>query len=371
MQDLQSLVKSIRQTRGFAQTQLATAVGLTRQALGAIESGRYIPNTAVALRLARALGCRVEDLWVGTADQPTVPVAVVGGAPPGTRVSLARVRQRVIAYPLSGDRVVEEGFAPADGQLLAEGASARLHDRDGDLDASALLLGCDPAFRLLTHHLARSGRRLIWRSAASTAALTALAAGETHLAGTHLTRIDGEPADLGPAEAALKATGGSIVTFARWEQGLMVAPGNPHDLRSVADLADPRLRIINREIGSGSRRLLDDLLGQAGMPGTAVRGYERLARSHLDAARRVAVGEADVALGLRAAALACGLDFVPLIQVRCDLAVPTDLDEHPVVAAVLDALQSAALRADLASLPGYESGDTGTVVTAVPLVGKN
>ena len=88
-------------------------------------------------------------------------------------------------------------------------------------------------------------------------------------------------------------------------------------------------------------------------------------------ARGIAAGEADAAIGLRAAALACGLAFVPLIQVRCDLAVPADLAGHPVVSAVLDALQSAALRADLASLPGYESGNTGTVVTQVPLIGKN
>jgi len=361
------MVKSVRQARGMAQTQLAAAVGLTRQALGAIESGRYTPNTTVALRLARILSCRVEDLWVDAAPTTTVAVAVMGEAEPGTRLSLSRVRQRIVAYPLSGERVVEEGFAPADGQLTGDGGnSARLHDNGSELDASAMLLGCDPAFRLLAVHLGRAGRRLIWRSAASTAALTALANGETHIAGTHLTGLQGEPTDLGPAQEALRATGGSIITFARWEQGLMVAAGNPHDLRGVADLADPRLRLINREIGSGSRRLLDELLQRAGMSANAVRGYERIARSHLDAARRVASGEADAAIGLRAAAHACDLAFVPLMQVRCDLAVPADFADHPVVAAVMDALQSAALRADLASLPGYETGETGTTVATVP-----
>lgn len=359
------MVRSMRQTRGLAQSQLAATVGLTRQALGAIESGRYVPNTSVALRLARALNCRVEELWIDAAPATTVPVSVMGEAEAGARLSLARVRQRIVAYPLSGDRVIEEGFAPAEGQLVdGGGAVARLHD-SGSIDASAMLLGCDPAFRLLAVHLGRAGRRLIWRSAASTAALSALANGEAHLAGTHLTGLQGEPADLGPAHEALRSTGGSIVNFARWEQGLMVAAGNPHNLRSVADLADPRLRLINRELGSGSRRLLDDLLQRAGMAANAIRGYERLARSHLDAARRVAAGEADAAIGLRAAAHACGLAFVPLIQVRCDLAVPADFVDHPVVEAVMDALQSAALRADLASLPGYETTETGTTVATV------
>lgn len=366
---LQVMVRQMRQSRGMAQTQLAAAVGLTRQALGAIESGRYTPNTAVAIRLARILGCRVEDLWVDATPPATVPVAVVGNAGPGTRLALSRVRQRIVAYPLSGERVVEEGFAPADGQMAGDGGtSARLHGSGDELDASALLLGCDPAFRLLAAHLGRAGRRLIWRSAASTAALEALASGETHIAGTHLMGLQGEPTDLGPAQAALHSTGGTIVTFARWEQGLMVAAGNPHGLRGVADLADPRLRLINREIGSGSRRLLDDLLQRAGMAADAVRGYERIARSHLDAARRVASGEADAAIGLRAAAHACDLAFVPLMQVRCDLAVPADLADHPVVGGVMDALQSSALRADLASLPGYESRETGTTVATIPSV---
>lgn len=362
------MIRDIRQSRGLSQVQLAAAIGLTRQAMGAIESGRYVPNTAVALRLARILACRVEELWIDTTPATTVPVAVVGEAEAGARLALAQVRGRVIAYPLSGERVIEEGFAPADGRLVAGDApSARLHDQGGDIAAGAVLLGCDPAFRLLCAHLGRAGRRLAWRSAASSAALTALARGEAHLAGTHLTSLDGAEADLAPAREALRATGGDIVAFARWEQGLMLAPGNPHDLRGVADLADPRVRIVNREVGSGSRRLLDDLLARAGVPSGSLRGYERLARSHLDAARTVAAGDADAAIGLRAAAHACGLAFVPLIQVRCDLAVPADLAGHSVVAAALDALQSAALRADLASLPGYETADTGRVIASVTL----
>jgi molybdate-binding protein/DNA-binding XRE family transcriptional regulator len=362
-------LKKIRTAKGVPQTTLASQAGLTRQALGAIESGRYVPNTAVALTLARLLGCRVEDLFSDDAELASTAITLIqnatGGA--GTRVAVASIRQRLIGFPLDGGCALDEGFAPGDG-VLDDPGQVRLHVAPERMERTALLLGCDPAFPLLGAAVARSGAaaHLSCRFASSSAALDALGRGEAHLAGTHLHCLDQEDGDLSPAHAALAATGGTVATFAAWEQGLMVAPGNPKGLRSVADLADPRVMIVNRDQGSGSRRLLDDLLARAGIPDSAVRGYHQTARSHLDAARRIAAGLADAAIGLRAVAAANHLDFVPLRAVRCDLAIPADLRDHPAVIAVLDVLSSRALRADLAALPGYDTTHTGTVIATVP-----
>ncbi|MER3449618.1 MAG: XRE family transcriptional regulator, partial [Chloroflexota bacterium] len=92
---LVSCVRAVRLARGISQAELARRAGITRQALSAVEAGHYLPNTAVALRLARALGCRVEDLFVLADAVPASAVEMADSAGPGpTRLLLASVRGR-------------------------------------------------------------------------------------------------------------------------------------------------------------------------------------------------------------------------------------------------------------------------------------
>jgi len=146
------------------------------------------------------------------------------------------------------------------------------------------------------------------------------------------------------------------------EEGLMVAPGNPHHIRSVADLANPAVRLVNREPGAALRGLLDDGLQRLGILPARVNGYDILVAGHVEGAQAVAMGRADAALGLRAVARAWGLDFVPLETVRCDLVIPEDLIGQPSVAIVLDTLNSLAMRRELAALDGYQAACSGTVI---------
>ncbi len=148
-----------------------------------------------------------------------------------------------------------------------------------------------------------------------------------------------------------------VVTLAHRVQGLMVAPGNPKGVRSLTDLSRPDLRFVNRNGGSGTRIWLDAHLAALGIPREAVRGYETTVATHTAAAHAVAAGQADVALGLEAAARAAGLDFIPLFEERFDLVVPREETDtlHP----LLDALQTASWRRLLASLPGYHPAHTG------------
>ena len=127
------------------------------------------------------------------------------------------------------------------------------------------------------------------------------------------------------------------------------------------------MRTINREIGAGSRALLDDLLAQAAVPPEVVSGYGRAVRTHLAVARAVADGVADVGIGLEAVARAYDLDFLPLATVHFDLIIPRDQLAHPVVAILLEHLQSRSLRADLRALPGYDVDLLGTVIADIPL----
>jgi molybdate-binding protein len=308
----------------------------------------------------------VEDIFtLDAAPFSGEQLHVVG--PPGAeeqRLAAGFVRDRLVAYPLTGDRAVREGLIVPD--AVQTEAGTEIVSSNERLGRTAILLGCDPSLGILGSHLgARSGLRLLWLPISSTAALQAVRDGEAHVAGTHLPDPGSNDFNHAAAEEALAATGGIVVTFAAWEQGLAVAPGNPKGIREIADLARPDVWFVNREAGSGSRALLDGLLAGIGIPAGSVKGYDSRAEGHFAVARAVRGGQADAGVCLRAVAHALGLDFVPLEQVRFDLVIPRDHLGHPTVAAALDLLTGRDVRHALRSLPGYEVSETGNVVATI------
>jgi len=357
-------LKAIRQKKELTQSELGNRVGVQRQAVYDMESGRYLPNTSVALRLARVLDCRVEDLFEEEMPASCLPVRLIEPADADARIGVVRVRGRLVGYPLDWRFPMGDGFQAAGGLLGPEGKTVRLLQPESSLSETALLLGCDPAFPILSAHVARASgdARLHRLFASSHRALELLAAGSAHMAGTHLHNTGPEEANTVLARNALGRGGGLVIAFSLFEEGLMVAPGNPLGIRSVADMAGVEMRLVNREPGAALRVLLDDCLDRSGTPTHAVRGYDALVKSHAEGALRVTYGAADAALGLRAVAKVHGLDFIPMSSVRCDLVVPGDLRDHPVVKTALDVLQSKAFRTELAALPGYETSRTGDVI---------
>jgi molybdate-binding protein len=338
--------------------------------VNAIEAGRYVPNTAVALRLARALGCPVEELFrLDDALVERQVQAVVPATSTSTRAVLVNLGGRLVAHPLVAEHAIQEGFASADAVLFPSKApaTARLLVPQERVERTALVLGCDPSLRVLSDHLARrsSDARLTWLSASSRQSLNAVARGEAHLAGSHLRDSDGGY-NLAHAREALGLTGGLVITLASWEQGFVVAPGNPKAVRTITDLARPDVRLVNREPGAGCRQFLDELLSQEGIPKGSVPGYSREVPGHLAVARAVSTNAADVGIALRAAAEVYGLAFVPLAHVRFDLVIPRTVLGHPAVSMLLELLQGRALREELAALPGYEVTQTGEVAADIP-----
>jgi molybdate-binding protein len=153
----------------------------------------------------------------------------------------------------------------------------------------------------------------------------------------------------------------AVVTFARWEEGFVIAPGNPKGVRRIEDLSRKNVRIMNREPGSGSRGLLDTLLHDAGMKPQNVAGYQRMAFGHLSASHAVLVGEADCCIATRSAAQTFGLDFVPLRSEQYDFVLHRETLRMAAAEALFDALQRAALRRKLETLAGYDTSQTGVV----------
>jgi putative molybdopterin biosynthesis protein len=358
-------VKEYRLARGWSQEELAEKVEVRRQAIYDIESGRYLPNTAIALRLARIFGFRVEDLFVEQEIPETQPVHVINGeAAPSTRLVLGRVRDRLIGLPLKGPESIPFGLRSADGWLNPDKKSAFILTPSDRLEKTIILMGCDPAFEILGQHVSRLApdSRVCCRFASSHNALNHLAQGMTHVAGTHLHNTGKSESNVVMAGQKLFGARGRVLGFSLLEEGLMVAAGNPLGIRTVADLGQPKVRFVNREPGAALRVLLDDHLQRNRIDADAINGYHKEVGSHREGAYRIACDVADAALGLRAIAEAYGLGFVPIAAARCDLVIPGDLDTHPTIRILLDVLQSAALRREIDSLPGYDGSVTGKMI---------
>jgi putative molybdopterin biosynthesis protein len=152
----------------------------------------------------------------------------------------------------------------------------------------------------------------------------------------------------------------TLVTLAHRTQGWIFAPGNPRGFRGAVDLLQPGIRFVNRNPGSGTRLWLDGELQRLGIPAEAVPGYERFVKTHTEAAACIQRGEADVALGLEAAALQAGLGFLPLFSERYDLVLPRQY--LPSLAPVLNAVQGADFRRGVRGLRGYDTAHSGEEV---------
>jgi len=223
-----------------------------------------VPKTQVPLLRAKVLGCGVEDFFsivLSSGDRAVTLVEEIG--PSGPRVSLVKVRDQLIAYPLDDKWISSEGFQSADGLLQDDCRCVRLLLSEEALGKKALLLGCDPAFAILSSHVSRSlgDERLQCRFSQSTGALKALSSGYAHLAGTHLHNTSDTESNLDLARATLGEMKAKVIAFSSFEEGLMVGPGNPHGIRAIGDLAGG-IRFANREPGASLRVLLDGHLSR-------------------------------------------------------------------------------------------------------------
>jgi putative molybdopterin biosynthesis protein len=151
-----------------------------------------------------------------------------------------------------------------------------------------------------------------------------------------------------------------IVTLAYRTQGLMLARGNPDGVKKIADLARPSIRFMNRNPGSGTRLWFDAELRRLHIPAEKINGYEKVVRTHSEAARLVADHKADAALGLQAAAHQYHLDFIPLFEERYDLVLPLEQEKN--LSPLLDYIQTLDFRNSLTLLTGYNTTHSGEQV---------
>ncbi|HEV2472551.1 MAG TPA: substrate-binding domain-containing protein, partial [Chthonomonadales bacterium] len=206
----------------------------------------------------------------------------------------------------------------------------------------------------------RPGLRVRWSHANSSQAIDMLACGQVHAAGIHISATSMPDANAQFVKGAIPGRAISLVHLGVWEEGLAVTAGNPKGIRRVGDVAAQGLKLVNRELGAGARRLLDELLEEDGIPGEAVTGYGFVVNSHREAVSEVAAGNADAGMTVRSMAQAFGLDFVPLRSVSYDLAFMEEYLRLDPVRRLLSTLEHRWVRAQLSLLGAYDISDTGS-----------
>lgn len=217
----------------------------------------------------------------------------------------------------------------------------------------------DLAFELLGEMLAPGVFASI-EYVGSLGGLIALARGEADLAGSHLWDSPTDSYNLPFISRLLPGRRVAVLTLAHRALGLITRPGNPQGLITLADLARPGVRFVNRQAGSGTRVWLDAHLHQIGVEPEALSGYEREAPTHLAVARAVHDGDADAGLGIAAAAHAYGLGFAPLVTERYDLVLPEEAWTTRPARVVREMVRSPAFATAVTDLGGYDTSHTGT-----------
>ena len=373
--EIENRLREKRQAAALSQKQLADLAGITRQAVSALESDQYSPATSVALQLARALHCSVEDLFSIKEGGEIIEGELLGALPKEHRPARAQVTQighRVWVRLLDGHGELASLSATADGLIVEANRETDrvkvklLKDREV-VRRKIVVGGCDPAMFLAAEHVRKHDQNnLVPCVMGSSMALAALKRGEVHVAGIHLADEHQGAWELPNLKASVGDMECIVVTFAHWEEGFIVRQGNPKKIRVISDIAKPTVRIVNREKGSGARRLIDKQLKANGIKSNRVKGYPDEVLSHLDIASRIKAGLADAGIGIRSVASICGLDFVPLQRERYDLVIPKDYYESlSGLRVLLDTIVGKRFRAELEALGGYDTGDTGKVVSRV------
>jgi putative molybdopterin biosynthesis protein len=221
----------------------------------------------------------------------------------------------------------------------------------------------DPSLGIL-HDLYRAQTQsssFFMTTVGSSGGLAAIRGGVADFATAHLL----EPARTGTDDLAaqgLLPSGTVVVELFYRELGLLVPPGNPKGIKSLRDLARPKIRIINRQPGSGTRIYLDQELSRARLNIKKISGYDTVVSTHLEVGLWVLRGGADVGLATRTTSQLLGLDFIPLTRERFDMLVPKDRFFVRGIQVLLGIVGSREFRERVDTLGGYDVTESGRII---------
>jgi excisionase family DNA binding protein len=209
----------------------------------------------------------------------------------------------------------------------------------------------DTAISLFNTH--QADQIAVFANLGSMGGLTALRRKRCHIASSHLLQEDESEYNFDFAFKELDQMP-AIVNFCRREQGILVSKGNPKSITSVADLAKPGIKIVNRSLSTGTRLLLDRELKKAGISGEKIEGYSYEVSRHLDVGLEVLSGRADAGPGIRAVAGLLDMDFISLRWERFDLMISKERFFDEGIQRFLGLLHEKEFRETATRLDGYD-----------------
>lgn len=291
------------------------------------------------------------------------------------RVILGRVQGKLVAMPLQRGAGVLTSLTRADGLLqipqelegleLGQQVQVRLLRPKEQLDHTLIMIGShDNTIDVLANELKCRDSRIHLSSSnvGSLGGLMAVRRGQAHFAGSHLLDTSSGDYNYSYIENYLQGTPVRLVQLAKRQQGLLLRPGNPNNIRGIEDLLRSDVRYINRQNGSGTRILFDYALRQSGVAADAIAGYDQEEFTHMAVAVSILSGRADAGMAIYASAKALGLDFIPVAEERYDLVIAEAGWQDPKIQLVLDIIRSQTFRKMVTELGGYEVSASGTLM---------
>lgn len=291
------------------------------------------------------------------------------------RVRMGEVGGKLTASPLSRGAGVVSSFMKADGILevpqgtegyeAGEEVQVRLLSTPEKLQNTLVVIGShDPLLDEVADMMHRADPTVFMSSShvGSMGGIMALRRGEAHAGGCHLLDTETGVYNLSFLKKYFPNGGIRLVRCVGRQQGLMLAKGNPLDIKGFADIAKNGVRYVNRQKGSGTRVLMDYLCEQYAVNVSDIYGYEREELTHTSVAAQIANGSADAGMGIYSAAQLYDLDFLPICIEEYDLIIPDHAWETPVVQQLIATLKSPAFREKMLAMGGYTVDHPGEII---------
>ena len=291
------------------------------------------------------------------------------------RVRMGYVGGKLMASPLSRGSGVVSSFMKADGIVEVpqglEGYEAgsevdvRLLCEEEKLKNTVVVIGShDPLLDELGDmlHVANNDVYMSSSHVGSMGGIMALRRGEAHAAGCHLLNTADGTYNVSFIKKYFPKGGVKLIRCVGRQQGMMVAKGNPLNIRKFSDIAREGIRYVNRQKGSGTRILTDYLCEKDGLDATAIYGYDREELTHNSVAVQIASGSADAGMGIYSAANLYDLDFIPICIEEYDLLIPDHAWDTPQVQQLIATLKSDSFRERILALGGYTVEDSGEII---------
>lgn len=333
-----------------------------------IELLAKIDETGSLSSASKAMGCSYRHAWQlvheGEAFFGQALVAKERGRgsallPLGQRLVWARRRIHARLAPLLETLASELGGEIARSVASTAASGLRVHASHGF------------AIQALHELLGEAGVGHELKYCGSAEALASLRQGSCEIAGFHVPVGEFENEALATYRPWLKERVDCVIRLASRQQGLIVQAGNPRKIYDFSELVRPDVRFINRQLGSGTRLLLDLALRRRGIDSSAIHGYEQCEFTHAAVAAYVASGMADVGFGVEVPARRFKLDFLPLFQERYFLLCEESNLNVPAIAHLIEILRSREFQARVDPLPGYQAVGAGNVLRLSEAFGQN